>query len=559
MVVGLLAILKAGSVYVPMDPDSPRARLAAVIADSRAVIVLGDGPSLAALDEARGDVDPAPFLLDVVGDLDGAAAWADQDDADLAREETGVTARHGAYVMYTSGSTGRPKGVLNEHRGILNRLRWMQESHPLGADDLFLQTAALAFGASVVEIFWPLLAGAPLLLTRPGGHKDPAHLAGLIRDRRVTALHFVPSMLRAFLDHPDAAGCRGLERVFCGGEAMPGALARRCRELLPETGLTHLFGSSETAVLTTQWDCAVGALPDHLPIGRPGANTRVHILDAGGEPVPRGVRGEIHIAGRQVARGYLDHARLDAERFVPDPYSEEPGARMYRTGDLGRQLADGTVQHLGRNDFQIKIRGQRVELGEIEAQLLAEEGVHQAVVLARDYGDGEPRLVAYLVAESALDPAARVGSLQRRLQSRLPSHMWPTAWQVMDAFPLNANGKLDRGALPLPEPGAPRKAGEDVTPPEDEIQEELLEIWRDLLKRSPLGIDDDFFAAGGHSLMVLRLGNRLREAWDIELDLKGFFAAPTVRALAASVDRIRQARRATARFEEFDAAEVVEF
>lgn len=396
LVVGLLAILKAGGAYVPLDASYPQARLAAMLDDCApaAVLTLGEATARVRAALAQAPAALAAVVLDLHAD---AARWQHESDAALATTDVDAQATHAAYIIYTSGSTGKPKGVVNEHRGIVNRLRWMQEAYPLHAGDCFLQTAAIGFGASVVEIFWPLGAGVPLLLSEGDGHKDPGYLIDLIAARQVTALHFVPSTLQAFLDHPRAAGCVSLKRILCGGEPLSGHLARRCRERLPQAALTHLYGSSETAVLSTGWDCTPATLPDNVPIGRPGANTRIYLLDGHGRPVPRGLRGEIHVAGRQVARGYLNHPALTRERFVADPYHAQPGARMYRSGDRGRLRADGAVEYLGRNDFQVKIRGQRIELGEIEAQLLGDRSLAQAAVLARDDGSGEPRLVAYVV------------------------------------------------------------------------------------------------------------------------------------------------------------------
>lgn len=555
LVIGLLAILKAGGAYVPLDAGYPEARLAIMLTDSDPAVVLVDEATRARIEAAlsQGDTTPRARVLDVLADAD---QWLGRSVANLSPGEVGLDSSHIAYIIYTSGSTGRPKGVMNEHRAIVNRLRWLQEAHPLEPQDKFLQTAAIGFGASVFEIFWPLLAGAQVVLSEGQGHKDPGYLIGLILRERVSVLFFVPSMLQAFLDHPRARECVVLRHILCGGEPLPGALARRCRGQLPQAGLTHLYGSSETAVLSTSWDCSAGVVPDRVPIGTPGANTRIYILDDLGRPVPRGVRGEIHVGGCQVARGYWRRPDLDAERFLPDPFHPDEGARMCRSGDLGRQLPDGSIEHLGRNDFQIKIRGQRVELGDIEAQLLGFDGIRQAVVLVRDDGP-ELRLVAYLVPSDGAAPAeVLLQALRMHLASQLPSHMLPAAYVVLPELPLNANGKLDRVALPAPDEGHVEGT---VQPAETELQRQLLEIWQELLKQPCLGIGCDFFASGGHSLLALRLANRLREAFGYELELKSFFSAPTVRALAEAIQRHRQAQLAAQRFKESDLSEVVEF
>jgi amino acid adenylation domain-containing protein len=554
LIVGLLAILKAGGAYVPLDAGYPQARLAAMLADSVPAVVLVD---MATRERLQSALDAASLtattrVLDLLAD---ASAWSGESDTNLPDPED---ASHLAYVIYTSGSTGLPKGVMNEHAGIVNRLLWLQEAHPLASSDRFLQTAPLGFGASVVEIFWPLAAGAQLVLTSAEGHKDPAYLAQVIQREQVGILHFVPSMLQAFLDHPDAGECRSLVRILCGGEALHGSLARRCRDRFPHAALHHLYGSSETAVLSTGWDCTRALVPDNVPIGTPGANTRIYILDAFGEPVPRGVRGEIHVAGRQVARGYLRRPELDTERFLADPFHSDPGSRMYRSGDLGRQLPDGSIEHLGRNDFQVKIRGQRVELGDIEAQLIAVPGIRQAVVLARGQDSGDVELAAYVVPDGLpASESALVDELRRHLQARLPAHMVPAAYCVLPRFPLNANGKLDRDALPAPAVAA---AGHgELRPPENEVQQQLQGIWQDLLKHERFGVDCDFFVVGGHSLLALRVVNRVREAFDHELELKAFFTAPTIRAVADAIHQQRLARRAAERFHQSDVIEIIEF
>lgn len=556
LVVALLAILKAGGMFVAIDPQAPAQRLRHLLADSGARVLLTQSPG-DALREALAALDAPPATLDPVDD---AAHWAAQSPQDLDAVETGLRARHGAYLIYTSGSTGEPKGVINEHRGIVNRLRWMQERYPLHAGERFVQTAAIGFGAAVLEIFWPLLAGATVLLARHEGYKDPGYLIDLIEREQAHAAHFVPSLLRAFLDHPRAAQAGRLAHIFCGGELLTADVARRCRAMLPGTALHHLYGSSEAAVLSTQWDVVGDVLPERIPIGRPGANTRVYLLDARGCPVPRGVRGGIHVAGMQVARGYLHRPALTAERFLPDIARPDGAERMYRSGDLGRHRPDGSIEYLGRDDFQVKIRGQRIELGEIEAQLAATDGIAQAVVVARDLGDGDQWLVGYLVPRAAdASSQALVDAVRRRIGAHLPDAMHPAAYAVMPALPLNANGKLDRAALPLPTARTDDGGDAAPSPPETPLQAALVDLWRTLLPGADVGIDSDFFKLGGHSLLALRLSNRLREAYGYELELKPFFADPTVRALATTIERRDGAQRALARFHAAEAADIVEF
>nr|WP_268879070.1 non-ribosomal peptide synthetase [Albitalea terrae] len=416
MVVALLAVLKAGAAYVPLDPDHPLDRLAAMCEDCAPTAVLADDgiaqPVLERIDAALSSRGTQVPVLRLQSD---AGRWAHEPEDNPCASDIGLAAHHLAYVIYTSGSTGTPKGVMNEHRGVVNRLLWMQQAYGLGAHDAVLQKTPFSFDVSVWEFFWPLLQGARLVMARPGGHKDPAYLCEVIQEHRITTLHFVPSMLQAFLAHPDMGGCASLRRVVCSGEALPPALARQCRQRLPQAGLHNLYGPTEAAVDVTAWTCPREGPVDVVPIGRPIANTAIYLLDPRGRPVPQGAIGELHIGGVQVARGYLHRPELSAERFIVDPFSAEPGARMYKTGDLARHLPDGNIEYLGRNDFQVKLRGLRIEPGEIEAVLMQHPGVAQASVGVKDYGDNDRRLVAHVVASSRRAKLVqRLLSMQRR-------------------------------------------------------------------------------------------------------------------------------------------------
>jgi amino acid adenylation domain-containing protein len=450
MVVGLLAILKAGGAYVPLDPAYPAERLAYMLEDSAPVAVLTHPQAQARLPAAFGGAAAAIPVIDLEADAEG---WAGQLKSNPDRSSVGLTSPHLAYVIYTSGSTGKPKGVLVEHCSVVNRLVWMQSAYGLGAHDAVLQKTPFSFDVSVWELFWPLLNGARLVMAQPEGHKDPAYLTKIIQWENITTLHFVPSMLRTFLAHDEATKCDGVARVICSGETLPTSLARHFRELLPYVGLHNLYGPTETAVDVTAWNCASDTPLACIPIGRPISNTRIYILDGHGEPVPIGVAGEIYIGGAGVARGYLNRPELTAERFVADPFAAEPDARMYKSGDLGRYLPDGNIEFLGRNDFQVKIRGFRIEPGEIEARLTQHPAVREAVVLAREDGPGDKRLVAYCTVVPDAE-AADAEALRRHLSATLPDYMVPAAYVRLDALPLSANGKLDRKALPAPDGGA---------------------------------------------------------------------------------------------------------
>ncbi|MFD4573896.1 amino acid adenylation domain-containing protein, partial [Streptomyces sp. NPDC058417] len=529
LLVSIHAVVRAGAAYLPLDTTLPTDRLRHMTGVAAPVVVLthADSASLA------GEIGGERIVLDepsVAGEL-AALPSAPVTDADRTAP---LLPSHPAYVLFTSGSTGRPKGVLIEHAAIVNRLRWMQDTYTLTADDRVLQKTPVTFDVSVWELFWPLATGTPLVVARPDGHKDPRYLADLVREQAVSVCHFVPSMLAAFLADTDLTTCPTLRLVVCSGEALPSELATRFHTSAGHApgaeriALENLYGPTEAAVDVTR----APALADQdaeavsVPIGAPVWNTHVYVLDARLRPVPVGIPGELYLAGTQLARGYLTQPALTAERFTANPYGT-PGARMYRTGDLARWNPDGTLTYLGRTDHQIKLRGQRIELGEIEAVLATAPGIAQSAVLVREDTPGAQRLVAYVVAApgAGTDPRA----WRAHAGERLPDYMVPTAFVVLDALPLSANGKLDRRALPAPpeaESGpsrAPRNAREEV----------VAGVFAAVLDRVAVGVEDDFFALGGHSLLATRAVSRLRAALGVECAVRDLFEARTVAALAA--------------------------
>ena len=464
--------------------------------------------------------------------------WREQPETNPERGSVGLTPHHVAYVIYTSGSTGMPKGVMNEHRGIVNRLIWMQQSYGLDMQDVVLQKTSFGFDVSVWEFFWPLFTGARLAMARPEGHKDPAYLVETMRRNGVTTIHFVPSMLQVFLDHAEVAQCSALRRVMCSGEALPSALVQRLRERIPQAILHNLYGPTEAAVDVTAWTCPPDKIPASIPIGKPIANTRIYVLDGHGQPVPVGVTGELYIGGVQVARGYLNRPELTAERFLKDPFSAEAEARMYRTGDLGRWRRDGNIEFLGRNDFQVKIRGFRIELGEIEARLAEYAGIREAVVLAREDTPGDKRLVAYYTCTNTSDPReTTVGAEQLRthLSVKLPEYMVPAAYVEMESLPLTPNGKLDRKALPAPEGDAYAVRGYEA--PVGELETMLAGIWAEVLKLERVGRHDNFFELGGHSLLAVRVVSRIRQVLNVEVAIRELFGRPGLADFARGVER----------------------
>ncbi|HEX7180736.1 MAG TPA: amino acid adenylation domain-containing protein [Thermoanaerobaculia bacterium] len=513
LVTALLGAMKAGAAYVPLDPDYPRERLAFMLEDARPAVLLTQERLLESL--------PATAIPTLCLTPEGEELAA-EDGGDLADP---LDDRSLAYAIYTSGSTGRPKGAMVHHRGIRNRLLWMQEAYRLTAADTVLQKTPFSFDVSVWEFFWPLLAGARIVLAKPGGHRDASYMADLIAAEGVTVLHFVPSMLQAFLEEPDLDRCRSLRLVVASGEALLPELERRFAERLSGARLENLYGPTEASVDVTSWTCGQPGRRS-VPIGRPIANTRIHLVDRGFRPSPIGVPGELLIGGVNVGRGYLGRPEMTAERFIPDPFSREPGARLYRTGDLARALADGAVEFLGRIDHQVKVRGFRIELGEIESALATHPAVREAAVALRDER-GTRQLVAYTVPRPGM--AASPDELRLFLRERLPEYMTPALFVTLDALPLSPNGKLDRRLLPAPDPSA--QASPEYAPPETPAEGALAEIWAEVLGVERVGVNDNFFSLGGDSILSLRAVARARER-GLAVTLQQVFQHQTVRELA---------------------------
>ncbi|MFD5086391.1 non-ribosomal peptide synthase/polyketide synthase [Kitasatospora sp. NPDC058406] len=521
LVVALLAVLRTGAAYLPVDPDYPADRIAYLLDDAAPVLLL----SHSTVGHPAGAGVPT-LVLDELPETDGTPDGASTGTPVGAHGGPGAPSpADAAYVIYTSGSTGRPKGVVVPHEGIVNRLHWMQAAYGLTEDDRVLQKTPSGFDVSVWEFFWPLITGAVLVVARPDGHRDPAYLAELIRERRITTVHFVPSMLQAFVDEPAAAGCAGLRRVIASGEALPVELAARFRTLLPGVPLHNLYGPTEASVDVTFWECVPEPGELSVPIGRPVWNTRVHVLDAELRPAAIGETGELYLSGVQLARGYLGRPGLTAERFVADPYGP-PGTRMYRTGDLARWREDGAVVYAGRADHQVKIRGLRIELGEIEAVLDARPGVGACAVLAREDRPGSRRLVAYLVPEP--DGVVDVAAVREAAAAALPEYMVPSAFVLLDAFPLTPNGKLDRKALPAPA-AAPDTVRAAPRTPTELI---LHDLAAELLGLPELSVEENFFDLGGDSIRAIQLVSRARRA-GFALTQHDVFTHRTVAALAA--------------------------
>ena len=515
MVIAVLGTLKAGASYAPIDPEYPVARQEFMTADARAPVLLTQRKFAASPFHGHSRVVVIEEVLDRSGSLP-------QHDPPLR-----ASPDNPAYVIYTSGSTGTPKGVVTEHRAIANNLLWMQDQWPIGPRDVFLLKAAFSFDVSFKEILWPLMFGARLVIATPGGHQDPAYLHSVISKKKVTVIHLVPTMLDYFLSDRRASAAESLRIVMCGGEALSLDLKNRfCRRF--DAGLLHLYGPTEAAIAVTgvlfKRDDGLKA----ILLGKPMANCQIYLLDETLELVPVGAPGELFIGGVPLARGYHRRPELTSERFIANPFNSAPGSRLYRSGDLARFLPDGNIQFLGRIDHQIKMRGLRLELGEVEASLRQHPVVGDCLVTVYADAAGVKKLVAYVVfAPSA---TASGHELAAFLRQRLPAYMVPAAYTPLQAIPTSPNGKADRSALPPPSfagiespvPAAPSTSAEQV----------LIELWKDVLGVKQLGVHDHFFEAGGHSIALLRLQNKIEEAFHRRVRITELFQHPTIAEMA---------------------------
>jgi amino acid adenylation domain-containing protein len=516
-VLAALAVMKAGGAYVPLDPEYPADRLAYMLQHSRAKVLLVDAQ---VGKWASGAEVKIVDLKKIAGDLDRESP---------ENPDSGTMPLNLAYVIYTSGSTGLPKGVMISHRAICNHLLWRQEAYPLTPADRFLHKASFSFDIAVWEMFGPLLAGATLVIAVPGGQQDSAYLARLIATEKVTVAHFNPSMMRVFLAELRVSECRELRRVFCGGEVMSVELKERFLSLVPAE-LHNQYGPTETTVDVLFWNCSRDAVEDMVPIGRPIANTSVYILGADMQLVPPGVAGELYIGNEPLARGYLDRPDLTAERFVPDPFSTCGGDRLYRTGDLARYRDDGAIEFIGRIDRQVKLRGFRIELEEIEAVLRGHAATCDAAVVLRSSENGDPLLAAYVVGESS------VADLRGHAVQKLPPYMCPATFTILPKLPRTPNGKINIAALPAPEMSGLRK--ERISP--RNLHEEIVyDIWREMLDYTSMGVEDSFFEIGGHSLLAAQIMARVNLAFKTEVPLRSFFEEPTIFGL---VKRVQEAQ-----------------
>ncbi|MEJ7558098.1 MAG: amino acid adenylation domain-containing protein [Pedobacter sp.] len=516
MIIAIWGILKAGAAYVPVDPEYPQERINYIIEDTGAKYLISSTIFLSKL----------AYFKKIAEIIDLETDWPlinvqKTDNPFRVAQPTNL-----AYVIYTSGSTGKPKGAMNEHRGIVNRLCWAQENYCLTKNDAVLQKTTFCFDVSVWELLWPSLIGAKLVFAKPNGHRDNEYLKSVINTEGITILHFVPSMLETFLADLQPLECAGLRKVLCSGDVLQPSQAMLFRKKLPLAELHNLYGPTEAAIDVTYWE-----LPNDeseirtIPIGKPVANTTIHILDKNKHFVPIGVGGEIFIAGVQVGRGYLNQEELTNQNFIANPLNAGSESKVYKTGDLGRWLADGNIEYLGRKDDQVKIRGYRIELGEIEVALEKSGLVNTQIVIARDDFNGNKQLSCYVVPAEGFTKDKAVAFLK----TRLPEYMIPAFWVELDSLPTTAIGKVDRKALI-----AIRQISKPTyIAPRNELEIKLATAWRELLKIDKIGVNDNFFELGGHSLLAMRMLSWIRRELKAEIEIKELFENATVAALAS--------------------------
>lgn len=523
-IVALLAAMKTGASYIPIDPSYPKQRIEFMLKDSGARVLI-------TLDRLRLRL-PEHSCQTIFMDRERATILAKNNLTPSAS----LDCHYPAYVIYTSGSTGAPKGVLGTHRASMNRFAWMWKAYPFRAGEICAQRTSLSFVDSVAEIFGPLLQGVSIFVLPDESVADSGELTRQLAIQDITRIVVVPSQLGDILDACSHSETRlpALRFCFTSGEALPYSLYESFTKLFPHATLVNLYGSSEVAADVTCFDTSSTILDGYIPIGKPIGNVRIYLLDQSLNPVPIGVPGEICVAGDCLALGYLDRPELTGERFIADPFCA--GELLYRTGDLGRYIEDGNIEFLGRCDNQVKIRGFRIELGEIEAALRTHDSVRHAAVVVRNDRSANHILVAYVVSREGHEVV--YSNLRRHLKTRLPDYMIPSAFVTVDALPLNPNGKLDQRALPAFDPARPQPLHGYIAP-RNELEENLVKIWTEVLNVEKIGVLDNFFELGGHSLLAAQIVARVRKYLGVEIPMRSMFEEPTVADLAAALPKAR--------------------
>lgn len=529
LLIGLYSIHRSGGAYVPLDPNLPTERLE-FIAENADINLIVASPDMI---DYLSKIHNCCILVMNEGQVIQILHEDKAKKPATICEPDKIMPDNLAYIIYTSGSTGKPKGVMLQHRGVVNRLLWMQKTYPLGEYNHVLQKTPFAFDVSVWEFFWPLLVGARLHIAKPDGHKDPEYLAELIQQQEIDTIHFVPSMLQQFIKYPSVIERVGsLKHIVCSGEALPLEVQNETLEMLPNAMLHNLYGPTEASVDVSFWDCQVDKTSISVPIGTPVANTQLYVLDSSMSPVPDGVAGELYIGGVQLARGYLGQPDLTAEYFVANPF--HPG-RLYATGDLVRFRSNGIIEYIGRTDYQVKIRGLRIEIGEIETVLSEYPLVDTCVVVVHELSESDKRLTAFLTLKGETE--TDIEEIRRFLLKRLPEYMVPSYLMVVDELPLNSNGKINRKDLPtIQEVMNKCQSQKTYVAPRNDMEKSLTKLWIELLGSDQVGVEDDFFELGGHSLLVARMAASVQEKWGIELKLATVFQNRTIETLAVAIE-----------------------
>ena len=540
MLIAILATLKAGGAYVPIDPSYPEDRIKYILQDTDSKVLLTNEIYKTKLDNAKDSSSQHKVIA-----IDSLGLSKELQTKSVVNPITETTSINLAYVIYTSGTTGNPKGVMIEHKGVVNRIKWMNDTYPLNSSDKILQKTPYVFDVSVWELLWAHWYGAAIVFAKPEGHKDSQYLIDLISKESISIIHFVPSMLSVFVDSlkiRDNSFLVNLRKIFCSGEALNLCQVQECQRLLVNSEIHNLYGPTETSIDVLYYNCTDKNI-DKVLIGKPISNTTVYVLDAAMRPLPVGAIGELYIGGVGLARGYLNRPDLTSEKFVANPLQTEKekklskNTRLYKTGDLVRWNFDGYLEYIGRNDFQVKIRGYRIELGEIESALLSYDGIKRSVVLAKEQIDssGNPTGNKYLVAYYVADNKLKESEIFAYLQDKLPEYMIPGLLQHMTRLPLTTNGKLDKKALPNPEFGS--NEHDNYLAPRNKIENKLCNIWSEVLfiPADKISINDDFFRLGGDSIISIQLVSSMRQRLDLNISVKDIFSHKTIKRLYDNV------------------------